>query len=125
MSKRSTRVHNQRLEVGLVLVRLANGDVVRLPKNFNEQLCDPENKIFLMVCGYLSKRRDVRKRKYRRIILDPLSQICYKIQFKRKKPSVGAFYVASMKVGKQVRVRQIIIDRALEMGSHGLGKICD
>jgi len=124
-SKRSTRIHSNKIEVNLVIVDTEKNAVIRLPKDWSKRVCDPSNKIFFMVCGYLTKRNDVRKRKFRRIIMDPLTKSCYRIQYKRRTHSHGTLYIGSMKIGKQIKIRQYIVDVALGKGTHELGKICD
>ena len=104
-----------------------SGDIVRLNRlEKREYLCNPNNKIFLMVSGYLTKRRDVRKSKFRRIALNPLTRTCYKIKSKRKFPASGlGLSIATMRIGKRIRIRQSIIDKVLEDGQNELGEICN
>lgn len=119
-------MHSNKLEVSMVLVDVKENIIIRLPKDWRKRICNPSYRIFLMVCGYLTKRRDTRKRKFRRIVLDPLTHSCHRIQFKRK-PSLysGALYIGIMKVGKKINVRQQIIDKALEQVAGELGEICN
>jgi len=126
MSKRSTRMKSKHFEISLILVMFDSGDIVRLNRlEKREYLCNPNNKIFLMVSGYLTKRRDVRKSKFRRIALNPLTRACYKIKSKRKFPASGCLSIATMRIGKRIRIRESIINKVLEDGQNELGEICN
>jgi hypothetical protein len=72
------------------LVILIRDKIFRLIDCTEEQrkkLCDPKTKVFVMISGVPHSKRSRRKRKYKRVAVDPLDRdVCYKVTPRKMTP---------------------------------------
>ena len=82
MSKRSKRVKRDDFQAELVVLH-QGGKVVRL--HGVDKLFNPANKIFVLISGFPLPRG--RKKRYKRVIADPLDQnVCFKLTPRKRTP---------------------------------------
>ena len=103
-----------KLDVTLVTVDFSTMEIAVLKDDQN--LYSPGIKIYIMVRGFDTGRKK-KKRKYRRVVIDPVDWQCYLVKFihKKKKKQVKMKPVtAKMLRGKKINAKDVMVTKAVE-----------
>jgi hypothetical protein len=125
MSKRSRRRNRQ--PPGLYtepVVVLKDGTIHKFGK---ADLHDPTTRIMLSISGMAPTRRGKRKKRYKRIVVDPLNpEECFKVKTPKKLGPHDWFKKRPpLKLGKKIVLRDIFFRQAMKEGQTSIQRLVE